>query len=296
MVWKAFLKPKLFAYARLLRFNMMGGMLLLWPSMWALWLASRGHPDYVWVLIFAVGAILMHSAGCILNDYADRHFDARVARTKARPLVVGSVGAAEAFCLLAMLCLICFLMVLPRLTALFSACMALAVAVAASYPFAKRFFPLPQAWLGLAFGLSAPMAYAAETSAAPLEAWVLVCANIFWAMAYDTEYAMADRADDIKIGIRSSAITLGRYDVLAVMCCYGAAFLLTGWVGLGAGLGGVFLAFLALAFLFAARHYRLIQDREGESCLRAFTENNQVGMVIFLGIALDYLWRDWPLV
>jgi 4-hydroxybenzoate polyprenyltransferase len=291
MNWKR-LKTKLVIYEDLLRLNMIGGLLLLWPSMWALWLAARGQPDMRWVLAFGVGAILMHSAGCIINDYADRDFDRRVERTKSRPLATGAVSPLEAFTLMILLCLFCFLLILPRLTWLLGVLAGLALLVAFTYPLAKRFFPLPQAWLGAAFGFAIPMAYAAQAGSVPSEAWVLLVANIFWAMAYDTEYAMVDRPDDLKIGICTSAITFGRHDVLAVMCCYGATFLLIAWVGLGAGLGGIFLASLAAAFAFAAHHYRLIRRREGEGCMKAFKQNNWVGMVIFSGIALDYLLRD----
>lgn len=283
------LKSRLTAYEVLMRFNMVGGLLLLWPQMWALWLASEGSPDPGWVVIFVVGAILMHSAGCIANDYADREFDSQVTRTKSRPLATGAVSTPEAFILMALSCLICFLMVLPRLTPLFMGLTALALVVAFSYPFAKRFFPLPQAWLGLAFGLGIPMAWAAETGHTSLDTWVLVVANIFWALAYDTEYAMVDRPDDLKIGIRTSAITFGRYDVLAIMCSYCMAFALILMVGLRAGLGVIFLASLLVACGFAGYHYVLIRNREGKDCMKAFSQNNWVGMIIFSGIALDYL-------
>jgi 4-hydroxybenzoate polyprenyltransferase len=283
------LKNRFIAYEELMRFNMVGGLLLLWPQMWALWLAAEGSPDPGWVVIFAVGAVLMHSAGCIANDYADRKFDIHVARTKSRPLATGAVSALEAFTLMALSCLICFLMVLPRLTPLFMAFTALALVVAFSYPFAKRFFPLPQAWLGLAFGLGIPMAWVAETGGTSIDTWMLVFANIFWVLAYDTEYAMVDRPDDIKIGIRTSAITFGRYDVLAIMCSYVLSFTLIAWVGLRAGLGMVFLASLLIVFLVAGYHYTLIRDRDGDGCMKAFSQNNWVGMTIFAGIALDYL-------
>ncbi|MCL2075147.1 MAG: 4-hydroxybenzoate octaprenyltransferase [Betaproteobacteria bacterium] len=283
------LKERLIAYEELMRLNMVGGLLLLWPQMWALWLASKGSPDPVWIAIFAIGAILMHSAGCIANDYADRKFDIRVARTKSRPLVSGTVSVPEAFILMALCCLVCFLLILPRLTPLFMAFTAIALVVAFSYPFAKRFFPLPQVWLGFAFGLGIPMAWVAETGQTSMETWILVVANIFWVLAYDTEYAMTDRPDDLKIGIHTSAITFGRHDVLAVMCSYGISFALIAWVGLDAGLGAVFLASLIIAFLFAGHHYTLIRNRESEGCMKAFSQNNWVGMTIFAGIALDYL-------
>jgi 4-hydroxybenzoate polyprenyltransferase len=284
-------KSKLIVYEELMRFNMVGGLLLLWPQMWALWLASNGSPDPALVAIFAIGAILMHSAGCIANDYADRGFDIHVERTKSRPLAAGTVSRAEAFALMALSCLVCFLLVLPRLTPLFMAFTALALVVAFSYPFAKRFFPLPQAWLGLAFGLGIPMAWVAQTGHTSPDTWMLVIANIFWVLAYDTEYAMVDRADDLKIGICTSAITFGRYDVLAIMCSYGLSFTLIAWVGLNAGLGMVFLASLLVAFLFAGYHYTLIRNRENRGCMKAFSQNNWVGMTIFAGIALDYLLR-----
>jgi len=283
------LKSRLIVYEELMRFNMVGGLLLLWPQMWALWLAAKGSPDPGWVVIFAIGAILMHSAGCIANDYADREFDIQVTRTKLRPLATGAVSPLEAFTLMALSCLVCFLMVLPRITPLFMGLTAIALLVAFSYPFAKRFFPLPQAWLGLAFGLGIPMAWVAQTGHTALDTWVLVVANIFWVLAYDTEYAMTDRPDDLKIGIRTSAITFGRYDVLAVMGSYGLAFALILWVGLRAGLGMIFLASMLIACLFAGYHYFLIRNREGKGCMKAFSQNNWVGMLIFSGIALDYL-------
>jgi len=284
------LKGRLSVYVELMRFNMVGGLLLLWPQMWALWLAAKGSPDPAWVVIFAIGAMLMHSAGCIANDYADRGFDIHVTRTKSRPLAKGTVSALEAFILLGLSCLVCFLLVLPRLTPLFMAYTALALVVAFSYPFAKRFFPLPQAWLGLAFGLGIPMAWVAQTGQTSLDTWILVIANIFWVLAYDTEYAMVDRADDLKIGICTSAITFGNKDVLAIMCSYVIAFTLIAWVGLNGGLEKIFLASLLIAFIFAGYHYTLIRNRENEGCMKAFSQNNWVGMTIFAGIALDYLF------
>jgi 4-hydroxybenzoate polyprenyltransferase len=286
------LRNRLFLYMELMRLNMVGGWLLLWPTMWALWLAAKGHPHPGWVAIFAIGAILMHAAGCIVNDYADRRVDPYVERTKTRPLAAHTVSALEALFLFMGSCLICLLLVLPRATPLFAGMTATALVAAFTYPFAKRFFPLPQVWLGVAFGLGIPMAYAAETGSVPMDAWILLVANIFWVVAYDTEYAMVDRPDDLKIGICSSAITFGRYEVLAIMCCYGMAFLLIGWVGLHAGLGNIFLAALGIALLFALWHYRLIHRREGTGCFQAFRQNNWVGLVIFSGIALDYLLQE----
>jgi 4-hydroxybenzoate polyprenyltransferase len=283
------LKTRLLVYEELMRLNMVGGWLLLWPLMWALWLAAQGRPDIGWVLIFAAGAILMHGAGCIINDYADRNFDGHVRRTRTRPFVTRAVSAPEAFTLMAGVCLLCFLMILPRLTLLLCGLTALAVAVAFTYPFAKRFFPLPQLWLGLAFGLGIPMAYAAQSGEVPTDAWLLLLANIFWVLAYDTEYAMVDRSDDLAIGICTSAITFGRHEVRVIMCCYALALALIAWVGLHAGLGGIFLGALLVAIALALHHYRLIRRRDEAGCLKAFKQNNWVGLVIFSGIALDYL-------
>ena len=283
-------------YGRLMRLDKpIGTLLLLWPTLWALWLASGGRPDWTWVAIFALGTLLMRSAGCVINDFADRDFDPHVARTRTRPLATGEVQPRAALWLAAGLSLAAFCLILPRATPLLVELAVVALFLAFSYPFTKRFFAIPQAYLGIAFGFGIPMAYAALQGRVPPEGWLLLLANIFWAIAYDTEYAMVDRPDDLKIGIRTSAILFGRFDLCAVMFCYGLAFALIAWVGLRAGLGLVFLAGILAACGLAGYHYGLIRNREAPGCFKAFLHNNWVGAAIFAGIALDYPARgQWP--
>lgn len=284
------LKSRLTEYARLTRLDKpIGTLLLLWPTLWALWLSAAGRPDWVWVWIFVVGTILMRSAGCVINDYADRNFDPHVARTKERPLAAGTVRPKEALLVAATLTLAALLLILPLAPPLLLLLAGVAVFLAISYPYTKRFFAIPQAYLGIAFGFGIPMAYAAQQGNIPMEAWVLLLANIFWAVAYDTEYAMVDRPDDLKIGIKTSAITFGRFDVLIVMCCYALTLALIAWVGWQNGLGFAFGAGLTTALLMIIYHYTLIRDKQGPGCFKAFLHNNWVGAVIFAGIALDYL-------
>jgi 4-hydroxybenzoate polyprenyltransferase len=278
-------------YLRLVRLDKpIGILLLLWPTLAALWLASGGHPPWHVVLIFTLGTVLMRSAGCAVNDYADRDFDRHVKRTAERPLTSGRIAGWEALLVAAVLSVVAFLLILPlnTLTKLLSVA---AVAIAASYPYFKRFFALPQAYLGIAFGFGIPMAYAAIQDTVPGEAWLLLLANIFWALAYDTEYAMVDRDDDLKIGIRTSAITFGQYDVLAVMLCYAASLALVTAVGLSAGLGLWFIAGMATAAGMAVYHYFLIRGRERMPCFAAFRHNNWLGAAVFAGIALDLAVR-----
>ena len=291
MNWMA-LKNRLDEYEKLMRLDKpIGTLLLLWPTLWALWLSAAGRPDWVWVWVFALGTLLMRSAGCVINDYADKDFDPHVERTRERPLAARRVSPREALLLAAGLTLVSLLLILPLATPLLLALAVVAAFLAASYPFTKRFFAIPQAYLGIAFGFGIPMAYAAQLERVPPDAWVLLLANVFWAVAYDTEYAMVDRPDDLKIGIKTSAITFGRFDVLAVMLCYAAAFALIAWVGLGAGLGWPFLAGMLVAVALAGYHYTLIRERQGPGCFKAFRHNNWVGAAIFAGIALDYLLR-----
>jgi 4-hydroxybenzoate polyprenyltransferase len=274
-------------YIRLVRLDKpIGILLLLWPTLAALWLASGGHPPWDVVLIFTLGTVLMRSAGCAVNDYADREFDLHVKRTAERPLTSGRIAGWEALLVAAVLSVVAFLLILPlnTLTKLLSVA---AVAIAASYPYFKRFFALPQAYLGIAFGFGIPMAYAAIQDTVPAQAWLLLLANIFWALAYDTEYAMVDRDDDLKIGIRTSAITFGQYDVLAVMLCYAVSLGLVTAVGLSAGLGIWFIAGMTTAAGMAVYHYFLIRDRERMPCFAAFRHNNWLGAAVFAGIALD---------
>ncbi|NTV09628.1 MAG: 4-hydroxybenzoate octaprenyltransferase [Zoogloea sp.] len=276
-------------YLRLMRLDKpIGILLLLWPTLWALWVAGDGHPPGWMVLIFTIGTVLMRSAGCVINDYADRDFDGRVERTRNRPLATGVVSTGEALLLAAALSLVSFMLVLPlnTLTLLMSVP---ALFLAGSYPYTKRFFAIPQAYLGIAFGFGIPMAFAALQDTIPLVGWVMLLANILWAVAYDTEYAMVDRPDDLKIGIKTSAITFGRFDVAAVMLCYAGTVGLLAWVGLATGRGWVFLAGLAVAVGMIGYHYMLIRKRERAGCFRAFMHNNWVGAAIFAGWALDYL-------
>ncbi|HNO87490.1 MAG TPA: 4-hydroxybenzoate octaprenyltransferase, partial [Rhodocyclaceae bacterium] len=240
--------------------------------------------------IFVFGTVLMRSAGCVINDYADRNFDGHVERTRNRPLAAGRVRPGEALVLAAVLALVSFLLVLPlnTLTLLLSVP---AVFLAGSYPFTKRFLAIPQAYLGIAFGFGIPMAFAACLDAVPVEAWVMLLANVFWAVAYDTEYAMVDRPDDLKIGIKTSAITFGRFDVAAVMLCYAVTLGLLAWVGLHTGRGAAFLAGLAVAAGLMGYHFTLIRGRDRANCFRAFLHNNWVGGAIFAGWALDYLLK-----
>ncbi len=276
-------------YIKLTRLDKpIGILLLLWPTLAALWLASNGAPDWRLFVIFTLGTVLMRSAGCAINDYADRDFDKHVKRTAERPLTSGRIKGWEAVALAAVLALIAFALILP-LNLLTKELSVAAVAIAASYPYFKRFFAIPQAYLGIAFGFGIPMAFAAVQNTVPLAAWVLLGANILWAIAYDTEYAMVDRDDDLKIGIKTSAITFGRYDVAAVMLCYAGAGAIALSVGWQFGLHSWFLLGMAGALACAVYHYFLIRGRERMPCFAAFRHNNWLGAAVFAGIALDYL-------
>lgn len=282
---------RLALYLQLIRLDKpIGILLLLWPTLIALWLASDGNPDWRIVAIFCAGTVLMRSAGCAINDYADRDFDRHVARTAQRPLTSGKIRAWEAVMIAAVLAGFAFLLILP-LNTLTKQLSVIAVLIAASYPYFKRFFAIPQAYLGIAFGFGIPMAFAAIQNAVPPAAWLLLVANIFWAVAYDTEYAMVDRDDDVKIGIRTSAITFGRYDVAAVMLCYALAFVLVFMVGWHYGLRLWFVAGMLVAVGCALYHYRLIRHRNRMQCFAAFRHNNWLGAALFAGIALDYALR-----
>ncbi|MCX7176258.1 MAG: 4-hydroxybenzoate octaprenyltransferase [Proteobacteria bacterium] len=288
MTWTA-LKARLDAYERLMRLDKpIGTLLLLWPTMWALWIAADGKPRFLLVWIFALGTLLMRSAGVVMNDYADRNFDAHVKRTENRPLATGEVSVREAMILAALLCGSAFMLILPlnKLVWLLSVA---ALFLAASYPFTKRFLSIPQAYLGVAFGFGIPMTFAAQLHTVPMLAWVILLANIFWAIAYDTCYAMVDRDDDLKIGIKTSAITFGRFDVTAVMLSYAATLAILAWVGWSVHRGVYFYAGLAVAGGMMLRHYFWIRGRERMPCFRAFMDNNWVGAAIFAGIFVDYL-------
>jgi 4-hydroxybenzoate polyprenyltransferase len=287
----ASLVERLTLYEQLMRLDRpIGIFLLLWPTLWGLWFASAGRPDPLVLWIFILGTVLMRSAGCVINDYADRDIDPHVERTRNRPLAAGRVSPKEALLLAAVLALLAFLLILPlnRLTWLMAVP---ALLLAASYPWTKRFFALPQAYLGIAFGFGIPMAYAAQTGTVPAIAWWLLVANMFWSIAYDTEYAMVDRDDDLKLGIKTSAITFGRWDVAAVMACYAAMLGLLVWVGQRLEMGVAYYLGLAVAAAIALYHYTLIRHRERQACFRAFLHNNWLGAAVFCGIALDYLLR-----
>jgi len=278
-------------YALLVRAHKpIGILLLLWPTLIALWLASDGKPDWHVLVIYVIGTVLMRSAGCAINDYADRDIDRYVKRTEQRPLTSGQIRSWEALLVAGVLALVSFLLILP-LNALTKQLSVVAVLVAASYPYFKRFFAIPQAYLGIAFGFGIPMGFATVTGTVPMAAWVLLLANVFWSVAYDTEYAMVDRDDDLKIGIKTSAITFGRHDVLAIMLCYAASLGLVWAVGLQYGLGLWFSLGMLGACAFAVYHYTLIRERDRMRCFAAFNNNNWLGAAVFAGVALDYLLR-----
>ena len=294
--------PRLALYLDLIRWNRPAGwLLLLWPTLSALWIAADGFPGWHLLAVFTLGTILMRSAGCCANDVADREFDRHVKRTAQRPVTRGAIPVAEALAVGAVLAAVAFGLVLttnPPTIALSFAALAIAVA----YPYAKRLVAMPQAVLGVAFSFGIPMAFSAVqggpglslqalTAAVPAAAWALLLGNLFWVLAYDTEYAMVDRDDDLKIGIQTSAITLGRWDVAAVMGFYAAYLLSWAAVGLALGLGMVFLAGIAVAAAQAAWHYTLIRDRSRDGCFRAFRENHWVGAAVFAGVALDLALR-----
>jgi 4-hydroxybenzoate polyprenyltransferase len=277
---------RLILYAKLVRLDKpIGSLLLLWPTLCALWLASAGQPDWHLVVIFSVGTVLMRSAGCAINDFADREFDRHVKRTAERPLTAGHIQPWEAVTVAAVLALLSLALIYP-LNLLTKQLSVFAVLIAASYPYFKRFFALPQAYLGIAFGFGIPMAYAAVLNTVPVEAWVLLLANVFWALAYDTEYAMVDRDDDLRIGIRTSAITFGRYDVLAVMLCYAISLALVTAVGMQQGLGKVFFLGMLVAAGIAVYHWTLIRGRDRMRCFAAFRHNNWLGAAVFAGVVL----------
>ncbi|MEK7207437.1 MAG: 4-hydroxybenzoate octaprenyltransferase [Pseudomonadota bacterium] len=275
-------------YALLMRLHRpIGILLLLWPTLWALWIAGQGQPDRLVFTVFVIGVVLMRSAGCVMNDYADREFDPHVERTRDRPLAAGRVSPKEALALFVVLCLIAFTLVLTmnRLTVLLSFA---GVFLAATYPFMKRFTSLPQFYLGAAFGWSIPMAFAAQTGAVPPIAWVLFGANIFWSVAYDTAYAMVDRDDDLKVGVKSTAILFGAYDRLMVGLSHAVTLGLLVFTGFMAGLGMLYYAGLAVAAGFALYQQYLMRDRTRDGCFRAFLNNNWFGAVVFAGLLWNY--------
>ena len=280
---------RLAQYALLMRLDRpIGTLLLLWPTLWALWLAGAGRPD-AWVLtVFLAGVLLMRSAGCVINDFADRHIDPHVARTHSRPLAAGKVSAGEALWLAAALALAAFVLVLSlnRLTAMLALA---AVAVAAVYPFTKRVTQLPQLVLGVAFSWGIPMAYAAQTGTVPGIAWLLVAANVCWVLAYDTLYAMVDREDDLRIGVKSTAILFGRHDRLAVAAAHSAALLCLLTIGTAYGLNAYYFTGVCAAAGFAAYQLWLTRYRHRDACFRAFLNNAWFGATVFVALVLAHL-------
>jgi 4-hydroxybenzoate polyprenyltransferase len=280
-------KERLDAYEQLMRLDRpIGILLLLWPTLWALWFAARGIPQIEILLTFVTGTVLMRSAGCIINDYADRSFDPHVQRTRERPLAAGLVSTREALALAAGLLLLAFLLVLQfnRLTILLSF---FGLAITVIYPFLKRFFVFPQAGLGIAFSFGVPMAYAAQLGGLPLEAWALMLATFFWIIAYDTEYAMVDRDDDLKLGLKSSAITLGRFDVAGVVLAHTLFIATMTFIGHWQRLGTLYFSGLVVAAGLVVYQYWLIRGRDRDRCFRAFRNNSWMGLAILVGAALE---------
>lgn len=278
---------RLIAYAKLIRLDKpIGILLLLWPTLWGLWLAAGGLPDLLILAIFVMGTVLMRSAGCAINDFADRRIDPHVERTRNRPLATGMATPKEAVLLAAGLSFCAFLLVLPlnQLTLLLSVC---ALFLAGTYPFTKRFFVMPQAYLGIAFSFGIPMAFAAQIGELPAVVWLLLIANLCWVIAYDTEYAMVDRADDLKIGIKTSAITLGRFDVAGIMLCHAVFLGMMAYAGWLLQRGAPYYLALIVALGLVIYQYFLIRDRDPARCFRAFLHNNWVGAMVFVGIVLD---------
>lgn len=275
-------------YAQLMRLDKpIGILLLLWPMLWGLWFAAQGFPDGLILVIFVLGTVLMRSAGCVINDFADRKIDPHVERTKNRPMAARRVNSKEALLLAAGLSLIAFLLILPlnQLTILLSVP---ALFLAASYPFTKRFFAMPQAYLGIAFSFGIPMAFAAQTGGLPPIVWILMLANLFWVIAYDTAYAIVDKPDDLKIGIKTSAITFGQFDVLGVMVCHACFLAIMLLIGQLQQMNLAYYTGLMAASGLIAYQYTLIRNRDRMLCFKAFLHNNWVGMAVFAGIALDF--------
>ena len=284
------LSARLSNYSQLMRLEKpIGTLLLLWPTLWALWLASKGSPSWQMLGIFITGTFLMRSAGCVVNDIADRRFDGQVARTKNRPFARGAVSVREALLLAGALAATAALLLIPLNT--LSRLLALvALFIAATYPFTKRFLPLPQAYLGLAFSFGIPMVYAAIQNQLPFDAWLLLIANLFWTIAYDTEYAITDKPDDLKIGIKTSAITFGDYDVFTVMLCHAVFIACMVWLGVRHQLSWPYWLALMCALLLIGRQFIDIRHRDRQKCFKAFLDNNRVGGILFAGLAIHYLW------
>ncbi len=291
------LRQRLDAYERLVRLDKpIGILLLLWPTLSALWIAAHGRPTWQLVLVFTLGTVVMRSAGCAFNDWADRKFDAFVKRTANRPLARGDIAPWEALLVASGFALAGFALTLlaTNVTTVLLSVVALAIAIA--YPFFKRFFALPQAFLGVAFSFGIPMAFTAVQETVPALGWQLFAANLLWVIAYDTEYAMVDRDDDIRLGIRTSALTFGRFDIAAVGACYAAYLAGMAWIGAGLGFGANYVAGLAIAVVLAGWHLWLIRARARDACFRAFLGNHWLGFAVFAGVVADYAVRAqaWP--
>jgi 4-hydroxybenzoate polyprenyltransferase len=282
--------PRFTLYFQLVRLNKpIGILLLLWPTLWGLWIAAKGMPDATILVVFILGTVLMRSAGCAINDFADRDFDGQVKRTAGRPLAAGKISSTEALIIAAALALIAFALVIIFLNRLTIYLSIIAAFLAASYPFTKRFLAMPQAYLGIAFGFGIPMAFAATTGEIPAIAWWLLAANIFWTLAYDTEYAMVDRDDDIKIGIKTTALLFGDYDVAAVMGCYFIFIALMAAIGAHLNFTWPYWLGIALATLIAFYHFTLIRNRERMACFKAFLHNNWLGAAVFAGTVAQFM-------
>ncbi len=289
-------RARLAVYARLVRLDKpIGILLLLWPTLSALWIAADGSPRWRLVLIFAAGTTLMRSAGCAVNDWADRRFDAHVQRTAARPLATGEIAPWEALAVAALLAFAAFLLILPVNTTTILLSLPAPV-IAFVYPFFKRFFVLPQAFLGIAFSFGIPMAFAAALDAVPELAWTMLLLNLFWVIAYDTEYAMVDRDDDLRLGLKTSAITFGRFDVAAIMACYGIYLAGMAAVGVAKGFGALYYAGLSAAAACALWHWTLVRTRSRDGCFEAFLHNHWFGLAVFVGVVLDQAVHAaaWP--
>jgi 4-hydroxybenzoate polyprenyltransferase len=282
------LHARLSAYGRLMRINKpIGTFLLLWPTLWALWIAGEGHPDGQIVLIFVTGVFLMRSAGCVINDFADRDFDPHVERTRTRPLAVGEVSSKEALALFTLLCLIAFGLVLMTNTLTIMLSFS-AVGLAALYPFMKRYTHWPQVFLGAAFSMAIPMAFAAQTGAIPAAAWLIFIANICWVVAYDTMYAMVDVDDDLQVGVKSTAILFGSRcrEIIGLFQLAFIAIMIA--VGLSFGLDWPYFTGIATATGIAIYHQTLIFRQDTKLCFRAFLNNNYLGAALFIAIVLSY--------
>ncbi len=282
------LVARLGAYLRLIRFDRpIGSLLLLWPTLWALWIAGAGHPDALVFSVFVLGVLVMRSAGCAINDYADRHIDSQVDRTRGRPLATGEIAPVEALIVFFVLMMVAFALVVTLGWPIVKLAIIGAV-LAATYPFFKRFTHLPQLYLGAAFGWGIPMAFAAQTGGIPTVAWILFAANITWATAYDTMYAMADRADDVKIGVKSTAVLFGDYDRVAIGVLQIATLVLLSVAGDLAGLGGWYVVGLVLAACTAVYQQFKIRKRDEKACFDAFLNNSWFGALVYCGVLLHY--------